>query len=352
VIYDAGSSGTRLYVYEKQGDDWLEHAGPKVSALADPVREIRGKSWQDADAVTDEVVAALDDIKQDGEQWQAFDWSQHCAVQATKVFATAGMRIAEQENRERSAALWNLLQAKLAAKVGTSVTIQTRTLSGYEEGLYAWLAVREKQQNNDFGIVEMGGASSQITFACPDCDTSNDAVRTIVLEDQPLQVYSYSFLGLGQDEAPNSLGFPQACAYGVGMQQKDWKVNACASQMKLQTAQGIFDPYNFGQQKRGAYNQIPAQQSKIETWFLTGAFNYMSADKIDTCCLNKGKCYNAEKSCFQAVYLGKYLDTLQVPAESTKQDVSWTRGALICAVNDCLQQAKTPVCRWSAEGCL
>ncbi len=45
IIFDAGSSGTRLYIFEQQGEQWLSHAGPKVSALADPVREIRGKTW-------------------------------------------------------------------------------------------------------------------------------------------------------------------------------------------------------------------------------------------------------------------------------------------------------------------
>lgn len=79
ILYDAGSSGTRLYVYEQQGKNWLEHEGPKVTALADPVREFRGKKWQDADAVLNEVVAALDSIKQDGPvknnkpAWKAFD---------------------------------------------------------------------------------------------------------------------------------------------------------------------------------------------------------------------------------------------------------------------------------------
>ncbi|MFI5391458.1 MAG: nucleoside phosphatase, partial [Bacteriovoracales bacterium] len=45
IIFDAGSSGTRLYIYEKGSGEnaWIEHEGPKVEAIADPVREIRGK---------------------------------------------------------------------------------------------------------------------------------------------------------------------------------------------------------------------------------------------------------------------------------------------------------------------
>ena len=76
AIYDAGSSGTRLYLYQQtvatqqsamqQGGQWLSHEGPKVAALADPIREIRGKNWADASSVIDDVVQALEDLRQDG----------------------------------------------------------------------------------------------------------------------------------------------------------------------------------------------------------------------------------------------------------------------------------------------
>lgn len=352
VIYDAGSSGTRLYIYQQQGEEWLEHAGPKVSALADPVREIRGKRWQDAEAVTDEVVAALDNIQQAGQKWTAFDWPQQCELKSAQVFATAGMRIAEQENRSHSAALWAMLDAKLQQKLGADVAVQTRTLSGFEEGLFAWLTVGEQRAEHDFGIVEMGGASSQVTFACPDCSANDDAVRTIMLKQQPIQIYSYSFLGLGQDEAPKTLGMPAACAYGIGLKQTNWQPSDCSSQIQVQNPQGIFDPYNVAAQQRGIYEQMPAQQSQVTTWFLTGAFNYNSPEKVQSCCMTQGQCFNAENACFQTLYLDKYLAALKVPANAEKRDVSWTRGALICNENDCLAQAPKPLCRWSAEGCL
>ncbi|MCP4353147.1 MAG: nucleoside phosphatase [Desulfobacterales bacterium] len=358
IIFDAGSSGTRLYIYEKQGTDWKSHEGPEVSALADPVREIRDKSWKDADAVTDEVVSALDAIKQDGpigenggHEWKAFDWEEHNVISA-KVYATAGMRIAEQENRDRSAELWKKLEQKLAARLPGSVEIDTRTLSGYEEGLYAWLAVREKKKSNDFGIVEMGGASSQITFPCSECDAANDAVKTIMIGDVPLQIYSYSFLGLGQDEAPESLGFPESCAYGIGMIQVDWKIETCSDRISVRDSQGIRDPYNFGGKKRGTHIRIPTRQSDIEKWVLTGAFKYMKDSNIKTCCSGKGKCVNEKISCFRAVYLKKYLKELNVSSSSEKIDASWTSGAAVCEADDCLQQTTMPVCRWSNEGCL
>jgi hypothetical protein len=358
VIYDAGSSGTRLYLYERQGPEWVEHVGPEVAALSDPVREIRGKSWDDRAAVTDEVTAALDDLLHEGPlnkkgkpEWHAFDWEKKCRVAAVQVYATAGMRIAEQENRKLSMELWRLLKRKLAARLGHSVKIQARTLTGFEEGMYAWLAVRKAKQAENFGIVEMGGASSQITFPCAGCDATNDAVRDIVVGNRRMRMYSYSFLGLGQDEAPKSLGFPAACAYGVGLQNRGWRVDACASQITLETTGGIRDPYNYALDRRGAVVQIPQQKSEVKTWFLTGAFNYMDESDIESCCLNRGPCYNKQTSCFRAVYLQEYLYSLGVSARAEKLDANWTRGALICTLNNCLQQAEEPVCRWSPGGC-
>ncbi|GAB6039571.1 hypothetical protein [Endothiovibrio diazotrophicus] len=359
VIYDAGSSGTRLYLYEQRAEGWLEHEGPKVSALADPVREIRGKRWQDAEAVTDEVVAALDGIVKDGPPgkegrpaWQGFDWPARCDLLSASVYATAGMRIAEYENRARSEALWRTLRKKLAAKVGRSVALNTRTLSGYEEGLYAWLSAWKQTGDERIGIVEMGGASAQITFPCPDCDITRDAVKSVVVDGRPIRLYSYSFLGLGQDEAPKSLGLPQACDYGVGHATPGWKESDCASQITITGKAGIIDPYNYDGAGRGTHNRLPAHRDAVDRWFLTGAFNYMKASDVQTCCVDRGNCYGGENACFQAVYLKKYLRELEIPPQSAKLDVSWTLGAAVCQATGCLRRAITPVCRWSREGCL
>ena len=359
VIYDAGSSGTRLYIYE--GIDLIEHKGPELDvALADPVREIRGRRWQDADTVTTEVVSALDEMRKDGPldkdgklKWKAFDWTTQCHIVSASVYATAGMRIAEYEDRQKSEELWRMLEQKLQAKVGTSVEVNTRTLSGYEEGLYAWLAVRQDTQNNDFGIVEMGGASSQVTFPCPQCDAINDAVKTVLVEKNPTQIYSYSFLGLGVHEALETLlESPQSCEYGIGETQEGWKPEDCANQIKLKNAQGIVDPKNYDGDGLGTYRRPYLHQQDIQ-WYLTGAFRFMKENDIDKCCFHEGECcYEKKYSCFRQVYMKKYLQELNVPPSSEPMDVSWTKGAVICSINDCLQKTVVPVCRWSQQGCL
>lgn len=363
VIYDAGSSGTRLYIYQQQGDGWLSHEGPKVSALADPVREIRGKTWQDAPAVTEEVVAALNAVRKNGPlkngkpKWQAFDWKQQCNLQSASVLATAGMRIAEQENRERANQLWDMMAARLSKEVGAGVKVDTRTLTGFEEGLYAWLALRDEQSSNHYGIAEMGGASAQVTFPCDDCDNSHNAVRTVLVKGQPVKMYSYSFLGLGQDEASKTLtakaAVPADCAYNVGATQPGWKPSACGEEIHLSDSEGLKDPYNFADGKLGAHNQPPVAQQGPKQWFLTGAFAYMQPTDVADCCENGVQCFNQASSCFSSVYRVKYLGALQVPDAADKADASWTAGANICGATGCLSEVKSaPICRWSDQGCL
>lgn len=360
AIYDAGSSGTRLYLYQQKDEQWLSHEGPKVSALADPIRDIRGKSWADAGAVTDEVVQALRDIRSNGPltekgepEWQGFDWQTECQLHSVRVLATAGMRIAEQENRQRSAQLWQMLKGKLEREVSSGVRVDARTLTGYEEGLYAWLALRDKNPDSGYGIAEMGGASSQITFPCPECDDRNNAVRKVLVKGQLTKIYSYSFLGLGQDEAPKTLAFPESCAYGIGEGQPDWKPMQCADKIPLtQGDEGLKDPYNYAGGVKGTVNNPPIAKGEQKHWFLTGAFSYMKTRDIKDCCESKGACYNPQTSCFTSVYRPKYLETLTIPIRSAQADVSWTLGANVCATTECLSQARAPICRWSKEGCL
>ncbi|SHO54570.1 GDA1/CD39 (nucleoside phosphatase) family protein [Vibrio quintilis] len=201
------------------------------------------------------------------------------------------MRIAEQAHRAESAELWQKLNRSLTEKVGKTVKVDTRTITGYEEGLYAWLAVRHEKKQDNFGIVEMGGASSQITFPCAKCREKDDSVRTVMLGGKPFSIYSYSYLGLGQDEASKTLGLPNACAYGVGSQKPGWQMNQCAEQISLKTTQGLLDPYNYHDGQRGTYHALPKERSDVASWFLTGAFNYMNSCDVGICCHSKGDCY-------------------------------------------------------------
>jgi len=326
IVYDAGSSRTRLYIYERTPSGWLAHRGPESDALADPVRGIRGKTMSDAGVVVENIVAALENIRRDGPldskgepEWLAFDWPNHCTVDAAAVYATAGMRLAEQHDSEASELIWKMLNDGLNEKL--LMPVSTRTLSGYEEGLFAWLAIREDVVDENFGLAEMGGASVQVTFPCADCESS----KMVRVKDQLISIFSHSFLGLGQDEAWKKFGPVPSCERGVGLKHPDWQVGECATHMPVSSE---------------AVTGIRGRIMKIRgfDWYLTGAFRYMRDIDIDQYCrqgLDSG--YQQSTSCFRAVYLDSVLDALGVPESAEPTDVDWTLGAVICTATRCLE---------------
>ncbi len=125
IIYDAGSSATRLFIYQETATGWLKHKGPETDALSDPIRRNRGKSMSDTNTVIADVLIALDDIRRDGPpgkngepQWAAFDWKYQCNIKAAAVYATAGMRLAERQDARNSALLWKKLNKQAEQKTG------------------------------------------------------------------------------------------------------------------------------------------------------------------------------------------------------------------------------------------
>jgi len=325
VIYDAGSSGTRLYVYQQTATGWVKHSGPRTSALADPVRGIRGKTPGDAPAVVAEMVTALEamrsgDLTSEGgvPRWSAFDWQKECRVEAAAVYATAGMRLAEQQDAEASTRLWSMLNNKLSERLGLDVT--TRTLTGYEEGLFAWLAVREGQPDANFVVAEMGGASVQITFPCPECEEA----RVVTVRGSSLPMASYSFLGWGQDEAWKRFGPLDACARGAGELDPNWLVSDCAV------------PIRVSSETSEAIRAYLGDRDELR-WYLRGAFTYMRESDVERFCREGvDSSFEPETSCFRAVYLRNVLAALGVPGAAQKGRLDWTLGAAVCTATRCL----------------
>jgi len=312
-----------------------------MAALADPVRGNRKKTMADADKLTDAIVAGMNGIREDGPltkdgspKWLAFDWQSQCRLETVAVFATAGMRLAEQQNPADSKRLLDMLNRKLGDALGMAVT--TRTLTGFEEGLYAWLATREKQADGHFGVAEMGGASVQISFPCTACKAS----RRVLVQGVDVPMISFSFLGMGQDEAWKNLPDHSECKRGVGLRNPDWRIADCTDDIAI--------PASVGIEVRGY-----VKQADVRRWYLAGAFAYSKYSDIDNYCHDNIKSgYKPKTSCFRAVYQPYFLNSLGVPMSSELSDVDWTLGAAICTVNDCLAKAGPPECQWSAHGCM
>lgn len=344
AIYDAGSSGTRLYIYQQSGQGWLQHVGPEVGSLADPVRKAHGESMKDADNVIREVVGAMDLLLQPGpankkgqSKWAAFDWQSVCQLSSVAVYATAGMRLAEEKHPKRSQKIWDKLNSALVQQF--NVPVVTRTISGFEEGVYAWLATAEQHSSvsaqTTFGISEMGGGSAQLTFPCTSCPAS----RIVMVHGKPVPLFSRSYLGLGQDEAWHRHPDKQYCKHAAGVENEQWRVAHCEKDI------------SFSEQFEKDARTV-LMQNEITQWYLTGAFKFTRPDDIDRYCLDSHDSgYQKKTSCFRAIYQSRFLQELGVPVDSTLSDADWTLGALLCERESCLSRAGPPECQWASSGC-
>lgn len=122
-------------------------------------------------------------------------------------YATAGMRLlAVDEQRTLLRAVYKYLHSNSPFLVKES---RVSMISGEQEGIYGWLTVNYLMDTfllnqGTLGFVDMGGASSQLTFATSDSKKKkvfSIGVKSLAGEVQHYQVFSASILGSGVNQA-------------------------------------------------------------------------------------------------------------------------------------------------------
>lgn len=340
IVYDAASGDTVLFIYRV--DNWESQKSSDGPALA-----TRGK-------VND--ISLVDSIIALYQEKEIQDFKKNCSkIASVKFYATAGMRLAEQDETPRAikdlSDLWDRLRTKLKAQY-INIPLEAKTMTGFEEGVFAWLAVHDDVNSTYFGIVEMGGASSQVFFPCSKCN----GAKKVYVDDgkNPMFFYGHSFLGLGGDELPMSLvdPIPPACVWGAK------KPALCRTKLDEFFKLGIKDPYNKTLNSSAVSVPIKEREA-LSTWYLLGSplVNMDKNNKSDVgnCCQNTGAkdlCFAGTASCFLAVYKEEYLKALGIALPKNSNTViqkkyKWALGAAICAKNNCLRDVDlTKLCHW------
>ncbi|XP_069877407.1 ectonucleoside triphosphate diphosphohydrolase 1-like isoform X3 [Dipodomys merriami] len=208
IVLDAGSSHTNLYIYkwaaEKENDTGVVRQieeckvkGPGISKYVQKPNEL--------DMYLTECMEKSKEV---------IPSSQH---QDTPVYlgATAGMRLLRMEN-EQSA-------ERVLAAVSRSLSNYpfdfqgARIITGQEEGAYGWITINYllgkftqklswlsfiPQSQETFGALDLGGASTQITFVPLNYTVeSPENSLQFRLYGKDYTVYTHSFLCYGKDQA-------------------------------------------------------------------------------------------------------------------------------------------------------
>ncbi|KAA0185458.1 Ectonucleoside triphosphate diphosphohydrolase 5 [Fasciolopsis buskii] len=225
VVIDAGSTGTRVHVFELRRSinvnpnqqftltrEVFEHVQPGLSAYADHPE-------QAAESLTPLLRIAEENIPNDT-----------CHSTSVVVRATAGLRLLPSFKAD---SILDAVRRKLTTSCLLSSNNSVSILDGNQEGLYLWTSlnfmtnrmpipntVGRRNPNvlsRTVGTLDLGGGSTQITFAPTDSLVLAHAPPGYVTEVRtgrsipPAQaqigseVYSHSYLGLGLMSARYSI---------------------------------------------------------------------------------------------------------------------------------------------------
>lgn len=195
-VIDSGSSGSRIYVYNKVNTE----SGYVLTDLYEKKTNTALASFaNNPTAAGTSITPLLESAVQ--YLTSSVESSINLANIPTSILGTAGMRLISESAQEQIYANVAESIVSLGLKKG-----QVKTITGQYEGVYSWLDVNYLQNNLSNkaptnGIFEVGGASAQVAFATTTSEASNSEVVTIIANGRNYNVYSTSFLGLGQDYA-------------------------------------------------------------------------------------------------------------------------------------------------------
>lgn len=195
IVVDAGSSGSRVYLYDKQTVNNKLVVNDLYEKKVDlPLASYIDNSQDAYKSIAPLLESAIIKLSQINSTVKLSDVN-------TNVLATAGMRLIPESNQ--SAIYKNV--AEYITTRGLQLG-QTKTITGQYEGIYSWTDVNYLTGGLDVGqtkgIFEVGGASAQITFTTK--QTNSNTVK-LSINGKNYNVYSVSYLGLGQNVARDTM---------------------------------------------------------------------------------------------------------------------------------------------------
>jgi Golgi nucleoside diphosphatase len=297
MMIDAGSTGSRLHVYEWDprvltsptqvaaalsgqapvsvpGTEsrWTDRLGPGLAsfALDNLLEKTNDSAVADDGTSLDEValVAAIADylaplldfartvLASKESRWPQFP-----------IFlrATAGMRLLEPHQRSTVLNAVRTVLHNATYNPFYFTSDQASVLSGEEEAAYDWVGVNfllndEWLSNMDtagvgaaprvsYGALDMGGASTQISFYEPNEDIMSNLFKVPIGQTKPWNIYAHSFL-----------------LYGVNEASRRFQARLVANKTSEQRlARGIYNPCLPGGARQEVQTNIHVSISGVET---------------------------------------------------------------------------------------
>lgn len=207
IVMDAGSTGTRIFIYEWNKPESCHHS-PYIRPSYYYSGPHEGKQFKIkrsgglAEVEPELVAEYLRDFMSNATQF--IPQNKHSS---TPIYlkATAGMRLLPFNRAQ--AILQEVRKVFKASPFRYDSKFGVQIIPGEYEGVFAWLTVNYLKgvlgdaSIPSLGMVDMGGASCQITFETPHVPMEN--AFPINLNGTSRVVYTHSYLRFGRNEARN-----------------------------------------------------------------------------------------------------------------------------------------------------
>ncbi|XP_070760603.1 ectonucleoside triphosphate diphosphohydrolase 2-like [Enoplosus armatus] len=206
IVLDAGSSHTSMFIYkwpaDKQNDTGIVTQHSECHAKGGGISSYAGVYGGAAKSLEACLEQAVKDVPK---------FRHH----QTPLYlgATAGMRLLNKVNAAASRQVLQEVENKLRSYPFKFK--EAAILSGQEEGAYGWVTVNYLLENfvkygfvgrwlnpdrETIGALDLGGASTQITFETSEEVEDKDNLMELKLYGQTHRLYTQSFLCYGQDQ--------------------------------------------------------------------------------------------------------------------------------------------------------
>jgi Golgi nucleoside diphosphatase len=275
---DAGSTGSRMHLYEwKPRTLHNDHEVQEVVSgrtLSNPgtdsrwTARLRPGISTFADLPDDQIVEALAEYLE-----PLLDFSKHVLASKRDRFdtfpiylrATAGMRTLTTADRARVMNGVRTLFSNTTYSPFYFQEEQARVISGEEEAIFGWAGVNfllgtliDDSQGAGvvvkprltYGALDLGGASTQISFYQPDQDIMSNLFKLQIGQGKHWNLYSHSFLEYGIEAATNR--FEARLIDGMDTTER--------------LVDGVHNPCLPGGASKHIRNNIHVDADNVETW--------------------------------------------------------------------------------------
>ncbi|XP_069504867.1 ectonucleoside triphosphate diphosphohydrolase 3 [Ambystoma mexicanum] len=208
IVLDAGSSRTTVYVYQ-----WPSEKENNTGVVTQTFKcNVKGPGISSYANNPDGAAKSLEDCT--NKVKEKIPYRQHNSTPAY-LGATAGMRLLRSQNESAAEGVLTSIQTYFTHQSFDFRGAQIMT--GQEEGVYGWITANYLMGNflekniwrawvhphgaETTGALDLGGASTQISFIPEESGQSPNTTTEVLLYGYQYNVYTHSFQCYGRDEA-------------------------------------------------------------------------------------------------------------------------------------------------------